>query len=489
MSERLSAASCLPVGIALPRYRPEAHGCGIVHIGVGAFHKAHQAVYTDDALAMAGGDWRITGVSLRSADQAEALNPQDGRYLLLTRGRDGDTARLIASIAKVLVAPREPQAVIAAIADPATRVVTLTVTEKAYGIDRQTGGLDLSHEAVAHDLGEPDAPRGVIGFLVAGLKRRHQTSAAPLTVLCCDNLPDNGRIVARLVDEMARRFDPGLADWIAETCRFPSSMVDRITPAATERTFDDAERLAGVRDPAAVETEPFSQWIIEDNFAAGRPAWDAAGALFVGDVAPYEKMKLRMLNGAHSLIAYAGFIAGHECVADAMRDEALARLVDRQMRAAASTLPPVPGIDLAAYRNDLLARFSNPAIRHLTYQIAMDGTEKLPQRILAPLGEMLARGKDGTPYAFAIAAWMRYCIGRTEDGASHALRDPREDLIAEVAARAEGDPAQLHDGLVALPGLFPRPLSADAGLRSSVIAHLRVMLDAGMAEAIRKAST
>lgn len=488
MTARLDASASLATDVALPAYVPEDHGCGIVHIGVGAFHKAHQAVYTDTALGLDGGDWRIIGVSLRSREMAAALNPQEGRFLLVTRGAAGDHARLVGSIARVLVAPDAPDAVIAAIADPATRIVTLTVTEKAYGIDRATNGLDLAHEAIAHDLAAPDAPRGVIGFLVAGLDRRRATNAGPLTILCCDNLPENGHLVSRLVSAFAQRVDSALAAWINANIRFPSSMVDRITPAATDRTLADAERMSGFRDDAAVETEPFSQWIIEDDFAAGRPAWEKTGVLFVASVSPYEKMKLRMLNGAHSLIAYAGFLAGHETVADAMRDDGLRRIAQRQMKAAASTLPPVPGIDLDAYRDELLARFSNPAIRHSTYQIAMDGTEKLPQRIAAPLAETLEDGGDADGFAFAIAAWMRYCMGVDDTGDAYALRDPKETLIAQAANDARRAPQRLFANLTAIPGVFPAVICTDSALRASVSAHLSTMLDHGMAGAIEAAA-
>jgi fructuronate reductase len=485
MTGRLDASARPAPAVAMPGYVPEEHGTGIVHIGVGAFHKAHQAVYTDTALGMAGGDWRITGVSLRSADVAAALEPQNGRYMLLLRGGDGDTVRLIGSIASVIVAPRDPGAVIAAIADPATRVITLTVTEKAYGIDRATGGLDHAHEAIAHDLANRHAPAGVIGFLFAGLARRMADHAGGVTVLCCDNLPENGAVVARLVDEFARRIDRDVAEWIGANVTFPSSMVDRITPAPTDETLDDVARIAGLIDRAAVETEPFSQWIVEDEFAAGRPAWEQAGVLFVEAVSPYEKMKLRMLNGAHSLIAYAGHIAGYETVAEAMRDEALTKVVARQMIAAAATLPAVPGIDLDTYGGALLQRFANPRIRHLTYQIAMDGSEKLPQRILAPAGEMLQRTGQADEFAFALAAWMRYCLGVSEDGRAYALRDPRESVIASVVAGAGHDAGQLYDGLA---DLFPAMAASKAALRARVTGHLRRMLDDGMRASIEAAA-
>ncbi|MEO9339808.1 mannitol dehydrogenase family protein [Mesorhizobium sp. SB112] len=464
-------------------YRPEDHGTGIVHIGVGAFHKAHQAVYTDTAIAAKGGDWRILGVSLRSTEVAATLNPQGGRYTLVTRDEKGDHARIIGSIAKVIVAPHSHEAVIAAIADSSTKIVTLTVTEKAYGIDRASGGLDVEHPAIAHDLTDPDAPTGVVGFLVAGLKRRMETAGGALTILCCDNLPENGKIVSQLVLDFSRRTDALPEEWISQNVRFPSSMVDRITPASTPRTFADAESLTGYSDNAAVETEPFTQWVIEDDFTAGRPAWEAGGALFVKDVTPYEKMKLRLLNGTHSLLAYAGFLAGHETISEAVCDASLARLAERQMIAAANTLPPIPGID--RYRAELLERFSNKAIRHLTYQIAMDGTEKLPQRILAPLAETVVNGGDTRPFCFAIAAWMRYCLGVTDNGNVYNLRDPRQDIIAAHVASCGRDADRLYDKLSEIAGLLPGEPGSNQNVRSKVIADLQLMLDKGMVQAIR----
>lgn len=483
MTPRLSP-STKPIGrsIAVPGYAPEAHRVGIVHLGVGAFHKAHQAVYTDAALAAHGGDWRIRGVSLRSPEAAEALKPQGGRYTLLTRERGGTKARIIGSIADILVAPQDPEAVIAAIADPAVRIVTLTVTEKAYGLDPAGGGLDESHEAVRHDLSNPERPCGVLGFLVAGLARRMADEAGPLSIVSCDNLPHNGQVLGRLVTELAARTRPDLQRFIEKNVRFPSTMVDRITPAATNTTFRDAAELAGAQDRAAVETEPFTQWVIEDDFAGERPYWEAGGALFVTDVAPFEEMKLRMLNGAHSLIAYAGFGAGYGTVAEAMQDPALARLVERQMKAAAATLPDLPGIDLDGYRADLVARFSNPAIRHLTYQIAMDGTQKLPPRIFAALG----KGADSAPFAFAVASWMHYCLGQRADGSRYNLRDPREDEIASRLSSVGQTAEAVFDALATLPGFMPSGIRTD--LRSTVLPHLTIMLTQGTKAAIQSAA-
>ncbi|MFP1633632.1 mannitol dehydrogenase family protein [Zhengella sp. ZM62] len=481
--KRLASLAGVTGPAALPGYDPAAHGCGIVHIGAGAFHRAHQAVYTDAALARSGGDWRITGISLRGTEVADALNPQNGLYTLVERGAEGTTARVIASIDRVIAATRDRAAPLAAMADASTRIVSLTVTEKAYGIGRAATDADPAHPAVAADLANPGAPQGVLGLIVESLRLRRAAGIAPFTVLCCDNLPDNGALLAAGVTGFARRLDPELADWIAGNVAFPSTMVDRITPASTEETRAEAARQTGCDDHGAIETEAFTQWVIEDRFPSGRPDWEAGGALFVDDVKPYEHMKLRMLNGAHSMLAYTGFLAGHVHVRDVMGDPALAALVGRHMRAAAATLPPLAGIDLDRYRAALLARFANPAIAHQTYQIAMDGTEKLPQRIVAPAMETLRAGGDFRPFAFAVAAWMRYCLGRTEGGEAYALRDPREAEIAAALA-ATSTAGEISAALHALPGLFPRALSEDAAWVSAVSAALAVMLEKGMAAAI-----
>ncbi|MEM7043408.1 MAG: mannitol dehydrogenase family protein [Pseudomonadota bacterium] len=483
MTRRLASLNDVAPDIRRPRYRPSRHATGIVHLGVGAFHRAHQAVYTDDALGADGGDWRITGVSLRSNAVADALNPQNGLYTLIERGEEGTKARAIGSLARVIAATRDDAHVIDAMTDPKTRIVSLTVTEKAYGIDRATGGVDESHPAIAADLLNPGKPVGVIGLLVQTLRLRRAGGVPAFTVLCCDNLPSNGALLRTGAIDFAKRVDPKLADWIETDVAFPSTMVDRITPAPTDETWAEAARLTGCRDDAAVETEAFSQWVIEDRFADGRPAWEAGGALFVDNVAPYEQMKLRILNGAHSMLAYAGYLGGHAFVRDVMADEALAALVKRHMQAAAETLAPLSGIDFTDYAQSLMTRFRNPAIAHETYQIAMDGTEKLPQRILEPAVHALEHGRDIRPFAFAVAAWMRYGLGRKDDGAIYALRDPREAEIAACVRNA--DSGGVSTALHRLPGLFPDRLLESQIWRNTVQSILDRMLQQSMAEAIR----
>lgn len=484
MTPRLTAGAPLPADVAQPAFDPANHGEGIVHIGLGAFHKAHQAVYTDDALAAEGGDWRIVGVSLRSPAPSNELTPQDGRYTLIERDVSGSRARVIGALSRALCLKTDRAAILAALCAPATRIVSLTVTEKGYGLDRGTGGIDPAHPGIAHDLAHPGAPEGVAGLLVHALAERLDRGVPPFTVLCCDNLPDNGHLVRSLLIDMARHTAPHLADHIAGEVAFPCTMVDRITPARTPATLALAREMTGHEDQAAIETEAFRQWVIEDRFPTGRPAWEAGGALMVRDVRPFENMKLRMLNGTHSMLAYAGFLSGHRYVRDVMADPALSRLVTRHLSAAAATLDPLPGVDLDVYASELATRFANPHLGHETFQIAMDGTEKMPQRILAPALDALERGQPTDSFAFATAAWMRYTLGRREDSTAYDLRDPRSAALAPPGGGGETAEA-IHDRIAALPGLVPEPLRMSPAWREAVVRRLARMLSDGMAASIK----
>ncbi|GAW37156.1 mannitol 2-dehydrogenase [Roseovarius sp. A-2] len=482
MIPRLTRLSDVTGLASIPSYDPAAHGLGIVHLGLGAFHRAHQAVMTDDALSRDGGDWRIVSVSLRSRDVAQALAPQNCLYTVIERDAGGMKGRIIASISTVIAA--DPDKTLKALCNPAVRIVTLTVTEKGYGIDRATGAPDSTNPVVSADIAAPDAPSGVLGLLVAALRRRRRDDIAPFAILCCDNLPSNGQFLRGGVLGFARAVDPDLAGWIEREVAFPSSMVDRITPASTDATLRDAETLTGCRDCAAIETETFLQWVIEDYFPHGRPAWEAGGALFVDDVEPYEQMKLRMLNGAHSMLAYAGFLSGHTFVRDVMTDRALAALVLRHLEAAADSLSPLSGVDFAHYARDLQDRFRNPTMAHRTRQIAMDGTVKMPQRIWSPAAEALEAGRDIGAFAFATAAWMRYCLGIDESGETFALCDPREDEIGAAVGPQPRDAVGISDALHGLPGLVPETLRDHSGWRQAVDDRLATMLEIGVTAAI-----
>ncbi|MFD1744916.1 mannitol dehydrogenase family protein [Rhizobium helianthi] len=458
--ERLSDAAVVSPQVRQPGFDRKQLTPGIVHIGLGAFHRAHQAVYTQRALEAAFGPWGIVAVNLRSPEPVEALQAQDGLYSITVRSEAGDSSEVIGSTVEWMCAANDRQAVLHALARPEIRVVTLTVSEKAYGLDPVTGGLDRAHPAVSADLSSPHSPIGALGFLVEGLARRKQAGLPPYTVLCCDNLPSNGKVIRRLVVEMASERDPELAKWIEAEGAFPSSMVDRIVPAATQETRERAERLLGVSDALALDTEPFLQWVIEDHFVDGRPAWEAGGALFTGNVEPYEKMKLRLLNGSHTLLAHLGILAGLEYIRDVMAVPDLAQKARQHMQGVVSTLDPVPGIDLPAYIEELLARFSNPTIAHRNLQISLDTTQKLPQRLLLPAVDALAQGGDGAATAYAVGVWMAAVRKRGD------LDDPRRTEVLEAVSRM--DAADASAPFFDIAGLFPNALTKARPWRDKV---------------------
>jgi fructuronate reductase len=468
MTQHLSCHAHLPETVATPAYDREKLGPGIVHFGLGAFHRAHQAVYTQRALAEKFGDWGIVAVNLRSPDPVKALAAQDGLYSVIVGEIAEDRAEVIGVTIDWICAAENREQVLAYLADPQIKIVTLTVSEKAYGLNPSTGGLDTAHPAIAADLLNPQAPTGAVGFIVEGLALRHARGVPPYTVLSCDNLPANGRVLRRLVLEMAERRDPELARWIAENGAFPCSMVDRIVPAATEKTRQTAKDLLGVEDALAIETEPFMQWVIEDDFVSGRPAWEAGGAVFAKNVEPYEKMKLRLLNGSHTLIAHLGLLNGLECVRDVMTAPALVAEVERHMLAAEKTLDPVPGIDLAHYKRQLIERFANPRIAHKTIQIAMDSSQKLPQRILSPAVETLDKGGDAAEFAHVVALWMAALVTRMD------CDDPRKPELLEAARQI--DPADASASFFAIEGLFPAELVAAREWRDRVNNELQQWL-------------
>jgi fructuronate reductase len=470
----------LPAGVTRPDYDTARTATGIVHLGLGNFHRAHQAVYTDRVLAR-DPSWGICGVSLRSAGVTAELARQDHLYSVTSRGPEGNTTRVIGSVRQALAGATQQAAVLGAIAAPATRIASLTITEKGYCHDTASGRLNRAHPDIAHDLAHPAAPRSAPGVLLQGLRQR-MAHGAPLTVLSCDNLPHNGATTRAILIEMADLTDERLAKWIGDTLAFPSSMVDRIVPATTPADLE-AVRALGIDDAAAVATEPFTQWVIEDTFAAGRPAWEAAGAQFVSDVAPFEMMKLRLLNGAHSAMAYLGYLAGHDYIWQASSEAAFQGLVERLWAELEPTLPPslarTPGVDLAAYKRELMQRFRNSALPHRTWQIAMDGSQKLPQRLFAAALERIGRGESIDTIALTIAAWMRYAAGRDENGNAIDVRDPLAAEFARVAAAAGTDIDALGRGLLGIEVMFGTALPLEPKFVEPVLAHLRQLFARG----------
>jgi len=464
----LRTVAGLPEGVVRPGFDPARVTVGILHLGLGAFHRAHQAVYTDDILA-SDPRWGICGVSLKTPRATLPLAAQDGLYAVLTKGSDGTVARVIGSLRETLFAGADRAGLIQRFADPRIAIVTATVTEKGYCHDPATGVLNRDHPDIVHDLASPDAPESAVGILTAGLAARRAANAGPLTFVCCDNLPHNGRMVEGLVHAVARERDPALGEWIADNVAFPSAMVDRIVPATTDSDIAEGERLLGVHDAAPVVAEAFGQWVIEKRFAAARPAWEEAGAQFVADVAPFETMKLRLLNGSHSTLAYLGFLLRHEFVWQAAGDPLLVALIERQMAEdIAPTLVRPAGTDLPVYCAQLMLRFENSALPHRTRQIAMDGSQKLPQRLLGTVRDRINAGAPFTHLAVAIAGWIRYASGVDEQGGRIDVADPLAGTFERIVREAGGDPMLIAEGFLDLKSVFGADLVAHYTFREAV---------------------
>ncbi|QHQ34793.1 mannitol dehydrogenase family protein [Algicella marina] len=437
----------------LSRTAPRA-ATGIVHLGLGAFFRAHGAVYLDEIMAAQGGDWGIVGVSLKSPGTRDRLAPQNCAYTALELGPEGRTPRVIDSVVEVLVAPEDPQAVLDVMAAEGTRIVTLTVTEKGYCHNPSSGSLNLEHPDIRHDLSAA-LPVSAPGYIVRALELRRAAGLRPFTVMTCDNLPNNGRVLRGVVLELARQIDPALGDWIAAEARFPSTMVDRIVPATKPEDIAALAELTGTNDQAPVMHEPFRQWVVEDEFVDdNRPDLAAVGVQMVADVTAFEHMKLRMLNGTHSSLAYLGYLAGHETIADTAADPVFADFVKHLWAAEIiPVLTPPPGEDLNAYADALFQRYANPAIRHLTWQIAMDGSQKLPQRILGTLAEAHAAGREAPGLTLAVAGWMRYVGGTDEKGGTIDVRDPLADRLHSLSSAA-ATPAEKVAALLSVREIF-----------------------------------
>ena len=416
--------AALPATVRRPAYARAPVRTGIVHFGIGAFHRAHQAVYTEDVLEAGDRDWGIVGVSLRSAGVAQQMNPQDGLFSVSVRSGTSVDWRVIGAVRGVLVAAQQGKDVLAALAAPTTQVVTLTITEKGY-----CRAADDTLDAALAQQGS------VYPWLAQGLAQRRAQGLSGLTLLSCDNLAGNGEHLRRLLHQYLLAQDPALAEWVERHCGFPSSMVDRIVPATTAADAVLAAQALGVVDEAHVSTEPFSQWVIEDRFAGSRPRWEDHGAQLVADVRPYETAKLRLLNGAHSALAYLGLPRGHDYVHQAVNDPAIRRQVEQLMRHEAQpALTAAPGQDLSRYVDALLARFANSALNHRLAQIAMDGSQKIPQRWLGTLLHHQQVGRQCPAMLTALAAWLWHVRGD-----QRPVDDPRATVLRDAWQRLGRD--------------------------------------------------
>jgi fructuronate reductase len=476
---RLSSATLasLPPGVRRPVYDRRRIGVGMAHLGLGAFHRCHQGEYTEDLLEAHGGDWGVVGVNLRPPFLADSLGAQDGLYARRLRDGDGvDECRVIGCIREIVDA-QDSAAAVAALADARVKVVTLTITEKGYCHIPATGALAGDHPDIVHDLRRPDAPRSAPGVIVAALERR-RLAGLGVTLLSCDNIPSNGQILRGVVRDLAQARSPELARWIEDRVAFPSSMVDRIVPATTEADREAVGAVLGLSDRACVVGEPFRQWAIEDRFASQRPQWDAAGAEFVGDVAPYELIKMRVLNGAQTTLCTLGALAGLDYTFEDVAHPVLERFVRRMLEEeTATTLPVAPGMAHSAYVDLSLRRLRNPSIRHSNHQIATDGSQKIVQRLLNPMRDRLAKGAAIARLACATAGFIAYLAATARQfGARWQASDPFADALREIADATAGDFNALARRALALSAIFGTDLAQKPEVVAAIARHLAGLL-------------
>lgn len=439
---KLSDATLADLPVAVPSYDRRALRPGIVHFGLGNFHRAHQAVYLDRLMNLGEGhDFAILGAGVMPADAAarETLAAQDFLYTVVEQAADASDPRVIGVMTGYLP-PGDPARTIAALADPATRIVSLTITEGGYFIDARTGHFDPAHPAIVADGRNPAAPATVFGLIVAGLRARREAGLPPFTVMCCDNIPHNGVVTREAVVETARLSDPALADWIAAHVSFPNAMVDRITPATSDRERAMIREM-GVEDASPVFCEDFIQWVLEDDFPAGRPALEKVGVEFVPDVTPYEMMKIRILNGGHAIIAYPSGLMDIHFVHEGMQNDLVRAFLDKVERdEVIPVVPPVPNTDLNAYFAKVKERCANPKIGDTIRRLCLDGSNRQPKFIIPTIGDRLAQGLPVEGLALESALWCRYCAGTTDSGAVIAPNDPDWDRLTAAAQAARADP-------------------------------------------------
>jgi fructuronate reductase len=457
----------------LPRYNPDVLVPGIIHIGCGVFHRAHQALYTELALAAAPGDWGIIGANLHHRQARDLLLAQNGLYTVLEQGPQASTATLIACLHDLVFAPEDATRLPYLMAQPPIKLVSLTVGENGYCRHPLTGELDLAHQDIVHDLEHPMVPVSIVGTLVAGLRARRLVHGEPITILCCDDLPRNGVILKNLVIAFAERSDHDTAHWIARNVAFPSSVAERLAYPADAAALAEVRTLIGMEDAAAVSAEPFKRWVIEDNFAAGRPQWEAGGAELVADTVPYEQMKLRLFDAACSMLGYLGHAAGDEHIGQTMADPASATLLRRFLDEEAAPALPQPAVyDLTAYKAQVLARLTNPHLAYRCDRIVADGSQKLPQRLLDTVRNNLEKGRSVQFAALAVAAWMHYAGGVDKNG---AVTDVKDAMADSLRTTAQEDATHVVDRLLRIERIFGDDLPRNAVFRTALIRALETL--------------
>lgn len=461
----------VPAGVQRPAYERSQVVPAIVHLGVGAFHRAHQAVMTEAVLASGDLGWGIVGAGLMTTGTKDALAPQDGLYTLVIRSEGAEQLQVVGAITELMGGAGDLAQVLARMCDARTRIVSLTVTEKGYYLDPASGRLQLQAPVIQADLATPDTPRTILGLIVQALKVRQANAIAPFTVLSCDNLPSNGKTAKAAVLAFARELDATLASWIEANVSFPCSMVDRITPATTDADRAYVNDQLGMQDAWPIVTEGFVQWVIEDDFTMGRPDWTLGGAVFSNEIEAWENMKLRCLNGAHSTLSYLGQLTGRETVNEAMQMPLITGILDALWAEVLEVLHAPAGVDPKDYVEQLKQRFRNPALKHRTAQIAMDGSQKLPQRLLATLRERIVAGLPSPALATAIAAWMHFAV-KTAHTEGAVLNDPLSaDILAQAGASKNS--TAIIDNLLGLDKIFGSDLKTNDGFKAELLKVFR----------------
>ncbi|MEU7632808.1 mannitol dehydrogenase family protein [Nocardia sp. NPDC049220] len=464
--------------VSTPTYDRSGISTGIVHFGVGGFHRAHQAMYLDRLLERGTArEWGICGIGVLPGDRRmrDVLAAQDGLYTLSTVTPDGTwTTRVIGSILEYRYAPDDPEAVLEKLAAPATRIVSLTITEGGYHIAAATGEFDADDPAIRADLRADAPPATVFGLVTEALARRRERGVEPFTVMSCDNIEGNGNVARRMLAAFATLRDPELGAWVTDQVRFPNSMVDRITPVTPPGATGEVERRYGVTDRWPVLAEPYTQWVLEDSFGLGRPAFDDVGVQLVDDVAPYELMKLRLLNASHQALCYLGYLSGYRLVHEAAQDPAFRRFLLRYMDVEATpTLRAVPGVDLGRYKQTLLERFANPAIGDTIARLCAESSDRIPKWLLPVVRHQLAADGDITCAATVVASWARYAEGIDEQGEPIEIVDPMRDLLVPLARRERERPTAFLGARFVFGDLIDEPRFVTAYLAAMNSLHTR----------------
>jgi mannitol 2-dehydrogenase len=474
----------LPSNIRKPHYDRNTLETGIVHMSVGGFHRAHQAVYLDDVLNKNSSNWMISGVGLmpQDAQNFDALKQQDCLYSVLERSPTEDKVRVVGSIKELIHAPSDVELVINKIASPSIKIISLTITEKGYYYNEKRN-LDLTSEQIKYDIALPSSPKTAYGYLVKGLQKRKEDNAGAVTIMCCDNLPGNGHITQHLLGQFITESAPDLLPWLNENVSFPNAMVDRITPVTTPLIQDILRDNFSLQDGWPVVCEDYIQWILEDKFIAGRPAFETVGVQMVDDVEPYERMKVRLLNGSHSALSYISYLLGHRNVDKAMADPLVCKFVEQYMNQDITpSLPSVPGIDLVAYKQKLIERFSNPSISDQVSRLAEDGSQKIRNAIVPPLEYQLENNGSIKHIAFALAAWWRYLAAVDEGNNAILINDPMSERLTQKAKLLPRDPV----GLLSFDEIFGKTLVDNAKLRNLMSEYLNDMYDHGTKQSLER---